>query len=293
MNSEAKESTIEAGRIAVESVKYARSIVKKGARLLDLARAIEEKIVELGGKPAFPVNLSINEIAAHATPNYDNKDIAHGLLKVDLGVHINGYTADTAFSLDLEDSELNKKLIKSAEAGLSAAMKIVRKGVSLGEIGEVIEKEIKQHDCVSVRNLTGHSIEHYELHGEVAIPNYANDSKEKLGDGVFAFEPFTTSGSGSVREGRPSGIYQLIKSGNVRSDLAREVFEFIVEQYDGLPFCSRWIHDKFGAKGLFALREIEKSEALHHYFQLVEISGAPVAQAEHTVIIDKDIVIVT
>jgi len=81
--------------------------------LLEIAEKIENKIIELGGKMAFPTNLSINNIAAHYTPSYDDKSLAHGLLKIDLGVHIDGWIADTAFSMDLEDSEENKKLIQS------------------------------------------------------------------------------------------------------------------------------------------------------------------------------------
>ena len=92
-----------AGQIARDAVAYARSIVKKDMLLLDIANVIETKIIELGGKPAFPVNLSINDIAAHATPAYDSAEKAYGLLKVDIGAHVDGWIADTAFSVDLEN----------------------------------------------------------------------------------------------------------------------------------------------------------------------------------------------
>ena len=95
------------GKIASETIKYAKSFIKPGMPLLEIAEKIESKIIELGGKPAFPCNLSINEIAAHYTPSYNDTEIAHGLLKVDLGVHISGLVADTAFSLDLENSDEN------------------------------------------------------------------------------------------------------------------------------------------------------------------------------------------
>ena len=117
---------VRAGEIAREAVAYARTIAKKGSSLRELAEQIEGKIRELGGKPAFPVNLSINEIAAHATPAHDSDDKAHGLLKVDIGVHLDGFIADTAFSVDLENSEENKKLIEAAEAALSAAGETVK-----------------------------------------------------------------------------------------------------------------------------------------------------------------------
>ena len=103
------EKIIKAGKIASQVRENARQFIKKGMPLLEIAEKIENEIVKLGGKPAFPTNLSINEIAAHYTPSYDDKTIATGLLKIDLGVHINGYIADTAFSMDLENSEKNKK----------------------------------------------------------------------------------------------------------------------------------------------------------------------------------------
>src|SRR3989344_929140 len=97
---EAIEKLKKAGSIAKEVIIYAKSIIKKDMSLLEIAAKIEAKIVELGARPAFPVTLSINEIAAHATPTYNDSSVAYGLLKVDLGVHIDGYVADTAFSVD-------------------------------------------------------------------------------------------------------------------------------------------------------------------------------------------------
>lgn len=91
------EKIMKAGKIASETREYARTIIKKGYLLLEIAEKIESKIIELGAKPAFPVNLSINEIAAHYTPSYDDEKTAQGLIKIDLGVHIDGWIADTAF----------------------------------------------------------------------------------------------------------------------------------------------------------------------------------------------------
>ena len=88
------EKLIEAGKIAKQIVEYAKSFIKKDMPLLEIAIKIDEKIISLKAKPAFPVNLSINEIAAHSTPSYNDETLAAGLLKVDIGVHIDGYVAD-------------------------------------------------------------------------------------------------------------------------------------------------------------------------------------------------------
>jgi methionyl aminopeptidase len=286
MESSDKAHLVKAGTIAKEVIVYARSLIKKGMPLLTIAESIEKKIIELGGKPAFPVNLSINDIAAHATPSYDDTQTAHGLLKVDIGVHIDGWVADTAFSLDLEQDEMNKKLIHAAENALRAGVDRVKLDVRLSEIGSAVEESVKREGFNVVRNLTGHAIDHYDVHAGVSIPNYDTESDETLDEGIYAIEPFTTNGAGKVVDGKPSGIYQLVKEGNVRDAMAREVLGFIAEEYQTLPFCSRWIHKKFGGRGLLGLRFIEQAGLLHHYPQLVERGKGIVAQAEHTFLVE-------
>lgn len=283
----AEQNLIRAGEIARASVVYGRSIVVRDMPLLALAEQIEAKIVALGGKPAFPVNLSINEIAAHATPSYDSTDRAYGLLKVDIGVHVEGAIADTAFSVDLENSPENKRLIEAAEAGLHAASHLIKKGVALSSLGKAIDTVIRSRDVTTVVNLSGHAIEEYDVHAGVTIPNYDNGDSTRLDEGIYAIEPFATNGAGRVVDGKPSGIYQLMKPGTVRDSFARTVLAFIVDEYQTLPFCSRWIHAKFGTRGLIALRFIEQAGLLHHFSQLVEAGEGIVAQAEHTFLVKK------
>ncbi|MCH7568403.1 MAG: type II methionyl aminopeptidase [Nanoarchaeota archaeon] len=293
MNSEEVEKIKQAGEIARQVVVYAKEVVKSGMLLLEVVNKIEDKIVELGAKPAFPVNLSVNEIAAHCTPSFNDSEVAFGLLKVDIGVHIKGYVADTAFSLDLEDSDENKRLIEAAEAGLKAGLEKIGYGVKLGEIGKNVQEAISSYGFSPIQNLSGHEIKQYDLHAGLNIPNYDNKSDIELDEGLYAVEPFATNGSGKVRDGKPSGIYHLIKESNVRDNFAREVLKFIVEEYDSLPFCSRWIYKKFGSRGLLALRQIEQAGVLHQYPQLVEVNRGKVAQAEHSVLITKEVKIVT
>ncbi|HLF53900.1 MAG TPA: type II methionyl aminopeptidase [Candidatus Nanoarchaeia archaeon] len=283
-----REKSLKAGKIASEMRKYAKSFIKKDMLLVEIADKIEAKAVELGAKPAFPTCLSINEIAAHDTPAFNDTRKAHGLLKVDFGAHIDGYIADTAFSIDLENSDENKKLIMAAEKAFLAACKKINVGTMTGEIGAAIEKEITSMGFSPVHNLSGHSIERYHLHAGITIPNYNNLQNKELQAGVYAIEPFATNGLGKIRDGKPSGIYRLEKETPVRDAFAREVLAFIYEEYQTIPFCARWIYKKFGSRGLLALRRIEEAGIVHHYAQLIEISGKNVAQAEHTVMIEKD-----
>ena len=288
-----KLKVLEAGKIASQVKEYAKSIIKKDIPLLEIAEKIEDKIIELGGKPAFPTNLSINEIAAHFTPSYNDEITAHGLLKIDLGVHIDGWLSDTAFSLDLENNEENKKLIEASEKALENAIKTSKKNISTNEIGKTIQETIESYELSPIINLSGHSMEQYELHSGITIPNI-NDKKDVvLQQGLYAIEPFATSGNGKVHDGKPSGIYMLINNKNVRSQIAREILKFIEQEYNTLPFCSRWIVKKFTTKALFGLKQLEENGNLHHFPQLIETSHSKVAQTENTILIEKENVIVT
>ncbi len=279
------EQTIKAGAISKQVKDYAREIIKKDVPLLGIAEKIEEKIIKLGGKPAFPTNLSINENTAHHTPIYNDETKASGLLKVDLGVHINGFIADTTFSIDLENIEENKKLIETAQDCLNQAIQAVKENKSLGQIGKAIQDTAEQNNFSPIQNLSGHEIAQWELHAGITIPNYNNNNEQTLKDGTYAIEPFVTAGVGSVYEGKPSGIYQIIKQTNVRDRNAREVLNYIIEEYKTLPFCSRWLVKKFGTRALISLKLIEQAGCLHQFPQLIEKSKKPVAQSEDTLII--------
>lgn len=293
LNEKEIENYRKAGNIAKEAVEYAKSIIKPGILLLEIAEKIENKIEELGGKPAFPVNLSINEIAAHYTPSYNDDKKASGLLKVDIGVHVDGCIADTAFSLDLENNEENKRLIISSEKALHEAVKIIKKNIELKEIGKAIQETIASFGFSPIRNLSGHELNSYKVHAGMTIPNVDNNSNIKLESGAYAIEPFSTTGLGLVYDGKPSGIYRFEERKGIRDNLAREIISFIQEEYKTLPFCQRWIVKKFGTRALISLSLMEKTGIISQYSQLIEKSHKPVSQAETSVLItDKTEVLV-
>jgi len=288
-----KEKIINAGKIASQVREYIKPQIKKGTPLLEIAEKIENKIKELGAEPAFPTNLSINEIAAHYTPTHDDKTLASGLLKIDFGVHIDGWIADTAFSIDLENNELNKKLIQASEKALENATKIIKENSSTSEIGKAIQKTFESYEASPIVNLSGHSMQQRELHAGITIPNIDDKKNILLEKGLYAIEPFATFGNGKVKDGKPSGIYILTDDKNVRSPIAREVLKLVIDKYKTLPFCSRWIVKKFTTKALFGLRQLEENNNLHQFPQLVETSGSNVSQSEHTVLIDDEKVVTT
>lgn len=296
MNQSQTQNSLKAGQIASQVREYAKKIIKKGVPLLEIAEKMENKIIELGAKPSFPVNLSINEIAAHYTPSHNDETLAKGLLKVDFGAQVNGWLSDTSFSIDLENNEENKKLIKASEEALENAIDLLRnkkQNITTSEIGTIIQKTIEKKGLNPIVNLSGHSMEEYDLHSGVTIPNVNDKRNIKIENGLYAIEPFATSGNGKVYDGKPSGIYILNQAKNVRSPLARDVLDFIISEYKTLPFCSRWVVKKFGTKSLFALRELENNNTISQFDQLVEVSHKPVSQAEHTILIEKEKVTIT
>lgn len=282
-----KEKIILAGKIAKEVREWIRPQIKKGDLLLDIAEKIESKIIELGGNPAFPTNLSINEQAAHYTPSLNDSSIAKGLLKIDFGVHIDGWISDNAFSLDLEDSIENKKLIEASEKALENIKKISN-DTTIGEIGRIIQETINSYGFNPVANLSGHSLENYNLHSGTTIPNIKSNSPKKFSTGLFAIEPFATNGNGIVHDGQKGNIYLLVNEKNTRSPYAKETLKFIKKNFPKLPFAGRWVIKKMGSKAILGLKQLEMQGILHHYSILTEEKGKLVSQAEHTYLIEEN-----
>ncbi len=278
-----------AGEIAKKIVDYAKEIIKPGMLLSEIAEKIHKKIEELKAVPAFPVNLAINDIAAHYHPSLEDETKAEGLLKVDIGVHVNGYIADTAFSLDLTPDKKYKELIKASEEALNNVLKKLEKNpdLTLNEIGKIIQETIENKKFSPIINLSGHSLSQHDLHSGITIPNYANGSKNKLKEGAYAIEPFATTGEGKIYEGGSSNIFRITEPKNPRSSNARKILDYIWKKYKTLPFSLREIQERFPIARI-SLKELEQQGIIKNYPQLIETSHQPVSQAEHTIIIEND-----
>jgi len=274
-----------AGRFLAEVKEGAIAKVKEGALLLEVAEFVEQSIREKGAEPAFPCNISRNEEAAHATPSIDDETVfGKDLVKVDIGLHVDGYIADSAVTVDLSGGE-NAELVGAAEAALNAAIKIICDGVSTGEIGGAIENAIRERGYKPVVNLSGHGLARYNAHIPPTIPNvrYEHGLILKEND-VVAIEPFATDGAGKVVEGGTVEIYGLRKAKPVRVSEAKKLLKEI-EKYQGLPFAKRWLPRE---RLDLALRTLKNTGALREYPVLREEGGGLVSQAEHTVIVTKD-----
>lgn len=287
MDEEIKNNYIKAGRISAEVLEYGKSLIKKGNSLLETTELIEKKIYELGAKPAFPVQFSCNEIAAHYCADEEDKIIfGEQVVSLDLGVHVDGAIGDNAYTIDL--SGKYSDLVKAAQKALEEALKITNVGTELREIGKIINDTISGYGYNPVRNLSGHGLDLYNIHSKPTIPNMDNGDKTKLQKGMaFAVEPFSTTGAGVIAEKGHPTVFMLEQVKPVRSPITREILKEI-GSYDGLPFAERWLTSKFGAKANFALRELTQLGMIHQFPPLVEINKGIVAQAEHSVLIDDE-----
>lgn len=274
-----------AGKIAAQVLEYGAKLIKVNTNIKEAVEKIEDKIYELNGKPAFPVQVSINDMAAHFTPNdeiifFKENDVA----KLDVGVHVEGYIGDTALTIDLGN---NDELIKASKLALQEAMKISKPGTKLYEIGDVIEKTITEFGFKPIKNLSGHGIDIYEEHSGFTIPNYNNNDQTELEENkIIAIEPFATDGIGLVQDGKLSNIYKVINVKQVRNGITRNMLKFILQEYNTLPFAKRWLLKKFQSFNVnFALRMLEKDNILYSYPQLQEKSHGLVSQHEHTLLV--------
>ncbi len=268
MNKDIREHYLEAGKIASSVRKEAVSRIKEGVPLLEIAEHVENMINDLGGKPAFPCNISINEIASHYTPEDNIMSFKNGdVVKIDVGVHIEGFIADTASTIEVGTND-HGMLIKACDEALANAIASIKDGTQTRTIGKIIENTIKKYDFNPVRDLTGHSMEQYKLHAGITIPNYESFFSQKIKkDMVFAIEPFATYGGGNIKYGK-SRIF-AIASKNKANQVIRE-------RFGTLPFSRRWI------SGI----RIESLGGLKEYRELIEAGNQIVAQSEHTVIVN-------
>jgi methionyl aminopeptidase len=289
MKDEVLDAYLEAGRIASRVLSRSLPRVKIGASFPLVVEEVESLVRSEGAGLAFPLNLSVNEAAAHDTASEGDDRVfsAGDVVKMDLGVHLDGYIADTAGTVDLGGNGI---LVRAPRAALEKAITLVKPGVSTGELGAAIQAEIEGLGLRPVVNLTGHGLGRYEIHTPPTVPNVRMNGGAILGEGmVFAIEPFATTGTGFVSDGPRVQIYQRTGNRPVRLPAAKRILDQVRERH-GLPFARRWLT---GEKIDITLSGLVRSGNLHAYPVLRDVPGSLVSQAEHTVIVKGDGCIVT
>ena len=282
-----------AGKIASEARDYGVSLIKAEASLLEVANKVESKIEDRGAGLGFPVNISLNEIAAHYSPrNNDTWVFKTGdVVKLDVGTHIDGYIADTAVTVEVGTNNYDD-MIGASSKGLEAAINLMKPGINLREIGKKVKETITSYGYKPIDNLTGHSLERYIIHAGISVPSVPSINRNispKVGD-VLAIEPFATNGAGHVISGDGSNIYICKKSRNprlIRDKNIKIITNRIKNQFKTLPFAQRWFEKLFPNHDTY-LSRLAFFGVINQYPQLIESKKGIVTQKEHTVILTKD-----
>jgi methionyl aminopeptidase len=308
------------GGFSYQALMHAKSLVKVDAKLIDVANDVEKYVRDKGFGCAFPINLSINEQAAHYSPSCDDSRVFtdKDLVKIDFGVSKDGVLGDCAVTVDL--SGKHQKLVEASAEALANAIKKVKAGVKVFEIGAEIQKTIESKGFLPVKNLGGHGVALHDLHSEPFIPNYDNDDETELEDGmVIAIEPFATDGkTGLIKESDICEIYELAGDAQLRSVDARTAIQIIAEYFESEPFAKRqmvryllasfkngsltppisdlksaivpsiseYLENNFRIS--IAMRALLEGGAIVAHPVLVDVDGGMVSQAEAQVLVTKD-----
>lgn len=283
-------AAIKSGKIAARILKEISEIIEPKIRIIKICSTAEKKIREYGGIPAFPFNVSINHIAAHSTsPKGDKSEIPEfGLVKLDCGVHVDGYIADTALTVDIDGTL--EGFVSATEDALSEAIASITPGIALGNIGATIESVIKEYGLRPISNLSGHNLKRYNLHAGKQVPNVKKRGTPivEIGE-YYAIEPFATSGIGTVIDSDFVYIFANTGLEKTLEGTTEKLRKYLRDQYGPLPFTSRWIGTASKDIDIVSeIRELIKEKVIRGFPMQIEKKARPVSQAEHTVFISEE-----
>jgi methionyl aminopeptidase len=296
--------------------KFAQGLIKPGVKLIDLCTQLENKnreLVEEAGFArgiGFPTGCSLNHVAAHYTPNMgDNTVLSYGdVMKIDFGTQVDGHIIDSAFTVAFDPKF--DPLLEAAKMATNEGIKHAGIDARLGDIGAAIQEVMESYEVTidgkvypvkCLRNLCGHSIGSYQIHGGKSVPIVAGGDNTKMEEGeIFAIETFGSTGRGHVDEdGECSHYAKAFDAPHVplRLPRAKKLLTHITRTFGTLPFCRRWLEREDGGstfinpkgakqeKYLMALKNLVDTGIVMAYPPLVDIKGSYTAQYEHTLIL--------
>jgi len=274
----------EAGHIASLARNHGATLIRPGARLLEVCAAVEDFIRAKGAQLAFPTQTSVNHVAAHDCPSpEDARTYAVGdLAKLDVGAHIDGYVVDTATTVAV-GADREPPLLLAARAALEAAIQVAGPHVPIWRLSAAIATTLRTFGARPMRNLCGHHVGRWTVHCPPAVPNLPEDAEGHLLPGsALAIEPFATEGPGRVTEEGEAQVFRLLQEPG--PEVAPAVRDALMDRR-GLPFSRRDLAFLPRAEVERALALLGKRGHLHGYAPLVETTRRQVAQAEHTILV--------
>eukprot|EP00929_Paragymnodinium_shiwhaense_P118240 TRINITY_DN90178_c0_g1_i1.p1 TRINITY_DN90178_c0_g1~~TRINITY_DN90178_c0_g1_i1.p1 ORF type:complete len:557 (+),score=189.67 TRINITY_DN90178_c0_g1_i1:108-1673(+) len=284
--------------------RYVQSYIRPGIGMIDLCQRLERKtheLVQANGLECgwgFPTGCSLNWVAAHYTPNYGDNTVLQqdDVCKLDYGVQVGGRIVDCAFTI-----AFNPKydlLIESTQAGTNAGVKMAGIDARFSEIGEAIQEVIesyeielngKTHAIKPVRNLNGHSIGPYQIHGGKSVPIVKTTESTIMEEGEFyAIETFASTGKGYVVEDLECSHYMKIFDAPhtpLRVKSSKALLHEIEKNFGTLAFCRRWLDDCGQTRHLMALKNLVDNDLVQPYPPLCDMKGSYVSQMEHTILL--------
>jgi methionyl aminopeptidase len=314
LNSEFLNDYRQAAEIHRQVRRWAQGHIKPGQSLTDIAEGIEDGVRALTGHQGleegdslkggmgFPTGLSLNHCAAHFTPNAGNKTIlqADDVMKVDIGVHINGRIVDSAWTMTF--NPVYDNLLAAVKDATNTGVREAGIDVRMCDIGAAIQEAMESYEVEMngqtfpvkcIRNLNGHDVGHYMIHGGKSVPIVKGGDQTKMEEGeIFAIETFGSTGKGYVRDDMEISHYSKKPDApNVplRVSSARALLNTITKNFGTLPFCRRYLdrlgHDKY----LLGLNNLVSSGIVESYPPLCDTKGSFAAQFEHTILLRPNV----
>ena len=258
----------DAGHVARRAIEAMREEITPGRSWNEIIETAERFIRRNGGKPAFPTTIAVNDMAAHYTTDhgltglesYDSEMILQNgdLVKIDIGVHINGHIGDNALTVEVGNLNNHTEQIRAARESRDSAIEMLYPGTPWWKVGAAAAQPSIDAGFQPIRNLCGHQLKPWELHAGVSIPSYACGKDNSGFSGVveegacYAIEPFNTTGDQglikNVGQANSSNIYRVTGNTSWRKALSRKQLKPLGAQmarnfedrYGTLPFAERW-----------------------------------------------------
>jgi len=289
---------VKAGRITREVRQWVKGRILPGTGYLEVCETVEKEIVSRGGSPAFPTGLGVDSVTAHYAPQPGDRGRVEerDVVKLDFGVHVEGYIADTSITVTFNPEY--QTLLEATEKALRSAIGVLRRDHRIGEVSKAIASEAERHGFKTISNLSGHTLDRYVVHAGKSIPNvYMPNLPTLKRNEVFAVEPFLTTkrAYGFVRDSDRETIFALVGRRRLGNQELDGLIDLVWNERRTLPFTPRWFLEEYKESRLkLLLEELTRRKVLRSYPTLVEASGNPVAQFEHTMALDDgELVILT
>lgn len=261
----------DAGHVARRTLEGIKGEIVAGKAWDEVIDSAERFIRRHGGTPAFPVTISVNDIAAHYTTDsrqnppeeFEGEMVFQDgdLVKLDVGVHITGALADNALTIEVGNGGNHTDQIKAAREARDASIEKMHPGTPWHEVGAAAEQVHADAGFQPIRNLCGHELKRWNLHAGTSIPSYDIGPTDASGfkgsvelGSVYAVEPFNTTGKSGMIENIPpthsSNIFRVTGDITIRKamlkgklkPLGATMARYIEERYHTLPFAERWAY---------------------------------------------------